>query len=203
MNKPIEFLPLGASAERELVLGLCRGEASCYRQLYDRFAPRVQRLLLRIFADPQLARDAVQATFLIVFEKIDRFDGRSSLLTWITRIAINEAHGQRRKSARRPPPPRDDEPALPSPEDQHSDKELQKKLMELVQALPEEKRTALLLFEIEGFSVAEIAEITGEPRGTLLARLSRTRAELQKELSAWSAQGLREESRKVRSKEYV
>ena len=52
--------------------------------------------------------------------------------------------------------------------------------MELVQTLPEEKRTALLLFEIEGFAVAEIAEITGEPRGTVLARLSRTRAELQR-----------------------
>ncbi|HND08878.1 MAG TPA: sigma-70 family RNA polymerase sigma factor [Pseudomonadota bacterium] len=203
MNKPIEFLPLGASAERELVAGLCRGEAGCYRQLYDRFAPRVQRLLLRIFADPQLARDAVQSTFLIVFEKIDRFDGRSSLLTWITRIAINEAHGQRRKSARRPPERHDDGPLPPSPEDQHGDKELQKKLMELVQTLPEEKRTALLLFEIEGFAVAEIAEITGEPRGTVLARLSRTRAELQKELSAWCAQEPNAANRQVRSKEYV
>ena len=57
----------GSIRRTRLVAGLCRGEAGCYRQLYDRFAPRVQRLLLRIFADPQLARDAVQSTFLIVF----------------------------------------------------------------------------------------------------------------------------------------
>ncbi len=203
MNKSLDYLPLGTGAERELVAGLCRGEPASYRQLYDRFAPRVQRLLVRIFADPQLARDAVQATFLIVFEKIDRFDGRSSLLTWITRIAINEAHSQRRKSARRPPPAREEGPLPKSPEEQHGDRELQKKLMELIHTLPEEKRTALMLFEIEGFSVAEIAEITGEPRGTLLARLSRTRGELQKELADWCAQGASEKPRKVRSNEYV
>ena len=48
MNKSLDYLPLGAGAERELVAGLCRGEPASYRQLYDRFSPRVQRLLVRI-----------------------------------------------------------------------------------------------------------------------------------------------------------
>jgi muconolactone D-isomerase len=61
-------------------------------------------------------------------------------------------------------------------------------LHQLLSALPEEKRTALLLFEVEGFSVQEIADITGEPRGTVLARLSRTRTELQKELRSGSGE---------------
>ncbi len=184
MSKPLEYLPLPASAEKELVASLCRGEAESYRHLYERFAPRLSRILQRIFSDPQLASDAVQATFLVVFQKIDRFDGRSALLTWMTRIAINEAHALRRKSARRPSPAPANEPAR-NPEQEHGDRELQRKLSTLVAALPEEKRTALLLFEIEGFSVQEIADITGEPRGTVLARLSRTRAELQKDLYGW------------------
>lgn len=184
MSKPLDYLPLPATAEKELVASLCRGEAESYRHLYERFAPRLSRILLRIFSDSQLASDAVQATFLVVFQKIERFDGRSALLTWMTRIAINEAHALRRKNARRPLTTPPDEPVR-NPEQQHGDRELQHKLSALVAALPEEKRTALLLFEIEGFSVQEIADITGEPRGTVLARLARTRAELQKDLSSW------------------
>lgn len=186
MSKSLEYLPLGAHAERDLVAGLCRGESASYRQLYDRFAPRLQRILLRIFCDPQLASDAVQASFLIVFEKIDRFDGRASLLTWMTRIAINEAHALRRKSARRPLPYLSHEDLPRTPEQLHGDQELSRQLQLLISALPEEKRTALLLFEVEGFSVQDIADITGEPRGTVLARLSRTRGELQKALRSWS-----------------
>lgn len=189
MSKPVDYLPLGASAEKELVAGLCRGEAASYRHLYDRFAPRLHRILLRIFADSQLASDAVQASFLIVFQKIDRFDGRASLLTWLTRIAINEAHGLRKKNARRPTQPLTEEKHPRTPEQEHGEREMARKLSLLLQALPEEKRTALLLFEVEGFSVQEIADITGEPRGTVLARLSRTRAELQKDLRDWSGDG--------------
>ncbi|MBL8635323.1 MAG: sigma-70 family RNA polymerase sigma factor [Myxococcales bacterium] len=203
MTKSIDYLPLGTVAERELVAGLCRGESASYRQLYDRFSPRVYRLLLRLFADPQLASDALQAAFLIVFQKIDRFDGRSSLLTWVTRIAINEAHAQRKKSARKPPAQKEELHGPRNPEEAHGDKELQLKLASLLKGLPEEKRTALLLFEVEGFSVQEIAEITGEPRGTVLARLSRTRAELQKELTGWCAQGVTESSVQVRGREHV
>lgn len=189
MGKPLEYLPLPASAEKELVASLCRGEAESYRLLYERFAPRLTRILQRIFSDSQLAGDAVQATFLVVFQKIDRFDGRSALFTWMTRVAINEAHALRRKSARRKVAPAadPDEPRR-TPEQEHGDKELSHKLNTLIAALPEEKRVALLLFEIEGFSVQEIADIIGEPRGTVLARLSRTRAELQKDLYGWLAE---------------
>jgi RNA polymerase sigma-70 factor (ECF subfamily) len=209
MTKSIDFLPLGAMAEKDLVAGLCRGEAASYRHLYDRFAPRLQRILLRIFADPQLASDAVQASFLIVFEKVGRFDGRAALLTWLTRIAINEAHALRKKSARRPNAAAFHEETAPSPrnpEQEHGDRELQCQLQALIKALPEDKRTSLLLFEVEGFSVQEIADITGEPRGTVLARLSRTRAELQKELRGWSGfdeRATASTSSKVRGREHV
>ena len=201
MSKPLDYLPLPASAEKELVASLCRGDAESYRHLYERFAPRLTRILLRIFSDSQLARDAVQATFLVVFQKINRFDGRSALLTWMTRVAINEAHALRRKNSRRPTATTLEEPAR-NPEQQHGDRELQHKLHALIAALPEEKRTALLLFEIEGFSVQEIADITGEPRGTVLARLSRTRSELQKDLSGWLAE-IPAESERARGRDHV
>jgi RNA polymerase sigma-70 factor (ECF subfamily) len=202
MKEQLKYLPLGTVAEKELLTGLRRGEPASYRHLYDRFAPRLRRILQRIFSDSQLARDAVQATFLIVFQKIDRFDGRSSLLTWLTRVAINEAHALRRKDSRRPLAPLASEEHPRTPEQVHGDREYQRQLSALLSALSEEKRVALLLFEVEGFSVQEIADIMGEPRGTLLARLARTRAELQKELRCWSGEDASATGSKVRGRDH-
>lgn len=184
-----------AGTEQELVARLCRGDAASYRELHDRFAPRLLRTLERIFGrDPQLCRDAVQETFLIVFRKIGQFDGRSSLLTWITRIGIRQAQQLLRTGARHRPLPEEfsavaaaeraalhGEPPR-SPEELHATRELCQVLERLIAELPEDKRMALLLFEVEEFSVQEIADITGEPRGTVLSRLARTRAELREAL---------------------
>jgi RNA polymerase sigma-70 factor (ECF subfamily) len=203
MKEQMKYLPLGTVAEKELVAGLRRGEAASYRHLYDRFAPRLHRILHRIFSDSQLACDAVQSAFLIVFQKVDRFDGRSTLITWLTRIAINEAHTLRRKNNRRPVPTVVPTEHPRTPEQEHSDREFQEQLAVLLRALPEEKRVALLLFEVEGFSVQEVADITGEPRGTLLARLARTRAELQKELRCWSGEDPSATGSKVRGRDHA
>ncbi len=213
MDKHLNYLPLGASVEKDLVAGLCKGEPASYRHLYDRFAPRLLRILQRIFADTNLANDAVQATFLIVFQKIDGFDGRSSLLTWITRIGIRQAQHLLRAGNRRPAPEQvagmavvaEGEHLSRSPEQQHGDHELYRQMTLLLAALPEDKRAALLLFEVEGFSVQQIADITGEPRGTVLSRLSRTRLELRQQLEAWCERGAlgREDGRASGGKNHV
>lgn len=190
-SKPITHLLNGPGAERQLVEGLLRGEEGCYRQLYEVFAPRLRALLQRIFRDPALVDDAVQATFLAVFQKIEQFGGRSSLFTWMTRIGLNKAGHLARKQARTrrlaEAIESGDVPA--TPEQQGSDREHHRQLEALIAALPLEKRSALLLFEVEGFSVQEIADVTGEPRGTVLARLSRTRAELREAVQAWQRAG--------------
>ena len=171
-------------AEARLCEGLKAGDEDCYRHLYGIFAPRLKRMLTRIWKDSQLSNDAVQSAFLIVFRCIDQFNGRSSLFTWITRIALREAA----RLARRSKGQLDDAhfattpDAAPSPEEAYGTREQVDRLRALIDRLPVSKRTALILFEIEELSVNEIAEIMEEPRGTVLARLSRTRAELREEL---------------------
>lgn len=190
MTRPVIYLLNGPGAEQRLVAGLRRGEAAAYRQLYEAFAPSMERILRRLFPDGELVRDAIQGTFLTVFRKIDQFDGRAALLTWMTRIAIREAQELVRRRSRqeqarerlRAIDYHDHHghgagPAV-DPEQACADQELYQQVRALVEALPEEKRLPLLLFEMEGFDVQEIAEILGVPRGTILARLSRTRAEL-------------------------
>src|SRR5262249_15188816 len=150
MAQTISYLLSGQGAERQFVEGLRRGEEGCYRQLYEVFAPRLQRTLERIFRDPNLAGDAVQATFLKVFRKIDQFSGQSSLLTWMTRIGIREGQDLQRRHARagRRIEPIPTEPAR-TPEQQHAEQEMVHHLQRLIDELPIEKRTALLLFEVE------------------------------------------------------
>jgi RNA polymerase sigma-70 factor, ECF subfamily len=171
-------------AEARLCEGLRAGDDDCYRHLYGIFAPRLKRMLTRIWKDSQLTNDAVQSAFLIVFRRIDQFNGRSSLFTWITRIALREAA----RLARRTKVQSDDTvfattpDGAPSPEEVCGTREQVQRMRKLIDQLPVAKRTALVLFEIEEMSVNEIAEIMEEPRGTVLARLSRTRAELREEL---------------------
>jgi RNA polymerase sigma-70 factor, ECF subfamily len=183
----INYLLSGAGAEERLVEGLRRGDVDAYRLLYEAFAPRLLRVVERITHDAQLARDAVQETFAIVFCKIERFEGRSGVRTWMTRICIREA--QRLAGAQ----PRQAPAVAPSavtpqtwPEEQAARAELYRQMERRIAALPIEKRTAFLLFELEGFSAQEISEITGEPYGTVLSRLARTRAELRAALEEWA-----------------
>jgi RNA polymerase sigma-70 factor (ECF subfamily) len=187
MRRPVTHLLHGRGAERQLVEGLIRGEEACYRQLYEVFSPRLRALLLRIFRDPHLVDDALQTTFLQVFRYIAQFNGQSSLMTWMTQIALNEAGRMARRQTRTRQVAAQDLPEAAdprTPEHQNAEREEYACLAEAIAALPLEKRTALLLFEVEGFSVQEIADVTGEPRGTVLARLSRTRAELRQVVMA-------------------
>lgn len=186
MARALAFLSNGPGTEQQLVVALQQGDEDSYRQLYDRYAPRLLKTLQRIFRDQTIAQDALQATFLIVFRKIEGFDGRSSLTTWLTRIAIREAR-------RLLTVPHANEDAIPEheapdcPERETMERQRGRRLERLINALPTEKRMALLLFEIEGLSVQEIADISDEPRGTVLARLSRTRAELREAMLEWEA----------------
>jgi RNA polymerase sigma-70 factor (ECF subfamily) len=166
------------------VLALKQGREQSYRQLYERYAPRLLRTLERVYRDRHVAHDAVQATFLIVFQKIGGFDERASLMTWLTRIALHEAnHAVDSGRPRENVLPERHEPV--GPERESIERQRARQLELLLRSLPTEKRVALLLFEVEGLSVQEIADITEEPRGTILARLSRTRAELRDALVAW------------------
>ncbi len=192
MKHPVIHLPASAGREEELVDGLRRGEVSSYRHLYELFAPRLRRMLGRVYGSGAVADDAVQATFLIAFQKVGQFDGRASLLTWLTRIALRQA-GRASRRSHDPglqAPQTEEASEASSPEEVAMRGQLAVRLAGLIAKLPERKRVSLLLFEVEGLSVQEVADVLDEPRGTVLARLSRTRAELREALAGVGALGV-------------
>src|SRR6266702_7612966 len=84
--------------ERALVQRACGGDVRAFERLYREHAGRVYGLCLRMTRDPALAEDCTQETFVNAWRALERFETRSSLATWLHRIAVNVALGKRRKA---------------------------------------------------------------------------------------------------------
>ena len=151
-----------------------------WRQLYDRYAPVVHRFLAAFGVPPDEREDACQEVFVAVYRSLDRFRGEARLSTWIYRIAARHAAraGRRRRVrkmlstllVREPPPP-------PAPDVSERTARL-KVLDEMIAKLSPKKRLVLVLFEIEGVPIDEVARIAGCPENTAWSRLHYARAEL-------------------------
>jgi RNA polymerase sigma-70 factor, ECF subfamily len=167
-------------ADEELVKRCRHGDRSAWRMLYDRHAPQVYRFLSALGVSPDEREDALQEVFVAVFRSLASFRGEAQLSTWIYRIASRHAGrlGRRRKVRdvlatlllREPPPPASPDPAERAAEIHFVDRLLGK--------LSPKKRAVLVLFEIEGLPVDEIARIVDCPENTVWSRLHHARSEM-------------------------
>jgi RNA polymerase sigma-70 factor (ECF subfamily) len=167
--------------ESELRQRLAAGDGAAFRALYDAQGPRLLRLLLRLLGDGGLAEEILQDTFLAAYESVGKFRGEATLAGWLARIALRRALNARRARARRKEEALD-QVEMPDEVTQTAQsglegRDLARRVLGLMERLEPRKRQALLL-QAEGYTASEIAEIEGEPRGTILARLFRARAEL-------------------------
>ena len=176
-DEAILFLP-GELGERALRTRLIAGDDAAYRECYEHHAPRLMRILVRILRSTSWAEEILQDTFIAAFRSISQFRGEVGLSSWLARIATNRAYNAVRDESRRRRnlPPHADE-VVPGFEPQVEGRDLARKVIAILDQMDPPKKLALLL-QAEGYTVAEIAEIAEEPRGTILARLSRARAEL-------------------------
>ena len=171
----VSFLP-GSAGERTLLARLQAGEEAAFQDLHAMFAPRLYRVLLHAMGSQAEAEDALQETFLSAYRSLPTAGPISNLLAWLTCIAVRRGLNARRAAARQranvpePPPPQ-------APLSSLEQGELARKVLLVMGGLTPEKRLALALVA-EGFTAAEIAAITAEPRGTVLARVARARVEL-------------------------
>jgi RNA polymerase sigma-70 factor (ECF subfamily) len=173
----ILFFP-GTIGERALRARLVAGEDAAYRECYEQHAAKLLRILTGILRNKARAEELLQETFIAAFRSIARFRGDVSLGAWLARIATHCAYNAIRDDARAKrtaPAIREEPKACPEPHVEGRD--LARRVLGVLDQMDPAKRLALLLFA-EGYTVAEIAEVSGEPRGTILARLSRSRAEL-------------------------
>jgi len=179
-----------------LVRALREGSEEAYETLLLRFQQPVYNLALRLLNDPSDASDVVQEVFLKVFRNVGHFRNQSSLKTWIFRIAINEAHNQRRwffrhrhrevgmEDEREDARSRADllADSAQSPFDYVLDQEQQALIEEAVARINPTFRAAVVLRDLTDLSYEEIAEILQISLGTVKSRILRGREALRQEL---------------------
>jgi RNA polymerase sigma-70 factor, ECF subfamily len=189
-------LDYSALADMELARRCGGRDPGAVRYLLTANNQRLFRAAWSILKDRGEAEEAVQAAYLSAFASIGRFEGRSTLSTWLTRIVINEALGRARSERRRRA--RLDAEGVPvlesyreklmagsesTPPDAAMAREQLRKLIErAVASLPEMFRTVFVLREIEGFSVEEAALALDIPAATVKTRLLRAKRRLQQAL---------------------
>ena len=167
--------------EQALVQRACAGDARAFERLYREHAGRVYGLCLRMTRDAQLAEDCVQDTFINAWRALPRFEVRSSLSTWLHRIAVNVSLAKRRKSSPAEPLPEDDEGVaadwtLETPVEV-------REIETAIEGLPDGARDALVLHALYGYSHGEAAHMLGIAEGTCKAQLHRARQLLRERLA--------------------
>jgi RNA polymerase sigma-70 factor (ECF subfamily) len=122
-----------------------------------------------------------QEVFVVVHRRLSSFDGRSKLTTWLFGICLHLAQRQRRRAYLRfeflyAEPPERVDPS--TPEARYAEEESRRNLERLLEKLSPERRATFVLFEVEGMSCEEIAELTSVPVGTVYSRLHLARKQV-------------------------
>ncbi len=169
-----------------------------FARLVDAFSNKIYRVAIKIVNDPQDAEDVLQETFVKAYRSLPAFEGRSSLSTWLYRIAVNEALMAVRK--RKVDPVSLDEEKDSGegeiepveiadwcclPESDLLSAESRKFLDIAMQSLTPALRAVFVLRDIEGLSVKETADALGLSEAAVKTRLLRARLKLREELSVY------------------
>ena len=180
---------------------LRRGDKAAFALLVELYADPLYNLTFKLLNHPQEAEDALQETLLSAYKNIGSFEGRSSLGTWLYRIAYNAAMMRLRK--KRPQTISIDEPvALDNgemvprqffdwcclPESDLLGSEALAHMDEVIAAMPETLKSVFILRDIEGLSTAETGEALDLSEAAVKSRLHRARLYLREQLSDYFAE---------------
>jgi RNA polymerase sigma-70 factor (ECF subfamily) len=185
-----------ADEDLAIVRQVQAGDVAAFDRLIVKYRARIFGVVYHLTSNREDAADLAQDAFIKAFQSIHRFQGQSSFFTWLYRIAINATLSHLRKNRRRSffslekldqdePVSREVLAALTDKGGAERDtyvRELQEKLNEAMQKLSINHRTVVTLFEIDGLSHQEIAEIMHCSVGTVRSRLHYAKQLLQAEM---------------------
>ena len=189
VGKPVDTLQ--HARDKALVERAVGGDLEAFNQLVLIYQDYLFALVVRVVHDRDSAADAVQEALFSCYRNLDRFRG-DSFRSWLTRIALNAATDVLRYRKRRPADPypewEDDSWQPPagaeaSPERRTMRRQTARVLTEALAEITSDQRTAIVMYDVEGFDYQEIADITGVSLGTVKSRIHRGRLALRELLS--------------------
>ena len=147
------------------------GNKRAFDQLVREYQSPVRRFLLsQTMGNEALSDDLAQDTFLKAYTHIGQYRGTSSMLTWLTRIAYNVFYDYRRRTA----VDRQDAPVV----EQLPSTSVKMDIYTALAQLRDEQRTCITLQLVDGYTIEEIADITGMPSNTVKSHLKRGKEQL-------------------------
>lgn len=179
--------------DRALVEQARTSDIDAFGRIIDVYNARLYGFVLRMVRNEEEALDITQETFIRAYQSLKRFDGRSSLRTWLFRIAQNLCIDRARKIKRNPAAESVDwsddsqngfelEDKQSNPEQRLLQEELHGTVEVAIGMLSEKLREVLLLHDGEGMGYEEIAKTLEVPVGTVKSRLFLARQSLQKQI---------------------
>jgi len=175
----------GDASDAELLARHVAGDPDAFGEIVRRHRDRLWAVALRTLGDREEAADAVQDALVSAFRSAHTFRGQSAVTTWLHRITVNACLDRIRRAASRRTAPVADEENLDALLEPHESAEapaergeLHRELLAALATLPVEQRAALVLVDMQGYPVAEAAEVLDVPTGTIKSRCARGRARL-------------------------
>ncbi|MEO6851624.1 MAG: RNA polymerase sigma factor [Mucilaginibacter sp.] len=183
-------------SDEDIVDRIVKGEQHLFEQLMRKYNQRMYRISMSIIADDKEAEDIMQIAYINAYQQLKKFEGRSSFVTWLTRIMIYESLLHKKRRARH-------QKVLMEKEDNttHDDtplkslmnKELKVILEKAVAELPEKYRLVFVMREVQEMSTLETAEALGLGESNVKIRLSRAKEMLKTELNKnWQTESIYE-----------
>lgn len=158
------------------------GDPGAFGELVRRHRDRLWAVALRTLGDREEAADALQDALVSAYRAAGRFEGRAAVTTWLHRIVVNACLDRARRKAARPavPLPEDLDQRLPAPveDDPAIRGETRETVLAALATLSPDQRAALVLVDMEGYPVDEVASMLSVPSGTIKSRCARGRAKL-------------------------
>ncbi|MGL5865903.1 MAG: RNA polymerase sigma factor SigM [Dermatophilaceae bacterium] len=168
-------------ADSDLIARHVAGDhGAAFGELFRRHRDRLYAVAVRTTSDRERAADAVQEAFISAFRRADTYRGEAAVTTWLHRIVVNACLDRLRRERAAITRRAGDLGALDLPDrhDRHSSTEVQVDVRRALQELPEGQRMALILVDMHGLSVSEVAEILDVAEGTIKSRCFRGREAL-------------------------
>lgn len=186
-------LNIRQAKDKNLIERTLKGDNEAFDMLVIRYRDRVFSLAYHMLLNFEEAEDIAQEVFVRAYRSLGKFRQESGFFTWLYRIAVNIVYTQAKKNTRRRvlydevlkereylQPQSFDSPEIPA-----QSGELREMILRAINQLDHRFRQVIVLKELEGMDVSEVARILGLPEGTVKSRLFRAREDLRHIIQTW------------------
>lgn len=154
------------------------GDPDAFTEIVRRYTDRLWAFAVRTLGDPHDASDALQDAMLSAFRAAPRWRGEAAVSTWLHKIVLHACLDRIRRRRHHRTHPLDDDADVPVPRDPMTTRITALAVEEALARLPLPQRTAVVLVDMEGMSIAEAAAVLGAKEGTVKSRAARGRYRL-------------------------